>query len=177
MPVVLDANYLIAWQQPDNMKVPEDPATGYPISEFPARIEHLISQLEANANRVLVPTPALSEFLVRAGSAGAPIVALLNKNKSFRIAEFDRRAAIEAAEIVKHRIDVLGKRASASESWAKVKFDIQIAAIAKIGGAEHVYTGDQGLANVCRQQDLNPVQFHELPLPPDDTPPLLKFAT
>ncbi|MBN8606220.1 MAG: PIN domain-containing protein [Caulobacterales bacterium] len=176
MAVALDANYLIAWQQPGNMIVPEDPATGAPITKFAERVEYLIAQLEQTTTRIVIPTPALSEFLVRAGAAGAPVVALLSKNKNFRIAEFDRRAAIEAAEIIRHEFDVVGRQDSPTDTRSKVKFDIQIAAIAKIAGVDRVYTGDQGLANKCRRQALTPVMFYELPLPPDDTPPLFKYA-
>lgn len=176
MAVVLDANYMVAWQQPENMDVPEDPATGAPITKFAERVQYLITQLEETTTRIVIPTPALSEFLVRAGAAGAPIVALLNKNKNFRIAEFDRRAAIEAAEIIRHELDVIGKNKSLPDSWSKAKFDIQICAIAKIAGADRVYTGDQGLANKCRRQALTPVMFHELALPPDTAPPLLQWG-
>lgn len=176
MAVVLDANYLVAWQQPSQIDVPEDPATGSPIENLEGRVHFLISQLDAATERIIVPTPALSEFLVRAGEAGAPIVALLNKNKNFRLAEFGRRAAIEAAEIIRHERDTVGKGQSAPDGWQKAKFDIQIVAIAKIERAERIYTNDQGLANKCRRQNLTPVLFHELPLPPDDLPPLLKLA-
>ncbi|MGD9967862.1 MAG: hypothetical protein AB7T59_15175 [Hyphomonadaceae bacterium] len=173
---MLDANYLVAWHQPDRIDVPEDPATGAPIAKFAERIQYLIAQLDAATTRVVIPTPALAEFLVRAGPAGAPIVAQLNKNKSFRLAEFGRRGAIEAAEIIRNEVDVVGKGQSKPDSWPKAKFDVQIVAIAKIEGVEKVYTDDQGLANKCRRYGLTPVRFFELPLPPDDTPPLFKYA-
>ncbi len=77
---------------------------------------------------------------------------------------------------MRHELDKVGKKASLPDSWAKAKFDIQIAAIAKIAKADRVYTGDQGLANKCRRQALTPVMFYELPLPPNETPPLFKYA-
>ncbi len=176
MSVGLDANFLVAWQQPENMDVPEDPATGLPLTKFAERVDYFIRQLEETSTRIVIPTPSLSEFLVRAGAAGAPIVALLNRNKNFRIAEFDRRAAIEAAEIIRDQRDVVGKKGSLPDTWQKAKFDMQICAIAKIEGVDRLYTGDQGLANKCRRYGITPVSFYELALPPDDTPPLLQWG-
>lgn len=77
MAITLDANYLIAWNQPERIDVPEDPATGAPITRFVERVEFLISQLQTDGQRIVIPSPALSEFLVRAGAASAPIVAQL----------------------------------------------------------------------------------------------------
>jgi rRNA-processing protein FCF1 len=176
MAVLLDANYLIALHQPHKLDVPDDPATGIAISNFPARLDYLVSQLELNKSRIVIPTPVMSEFLVRADAAGASMVADWSKNKNFRIADFGRRAAIEAAEIIRHEIDVLGKGHSRPDTWAKAKFDIQIVAIGKIENVTTAYTNDQGLANKCRRNGIAPVLFHELPEPPDDTLPLLKFA-
>ncbi len=62
MAVVLDANYLVAWQQPGKMDVPEDPATGVPLTKFAERVEYLIAQLEETTTRIVIPTPALSEL-------------------------------------------------------------------------------------------------------------------
>lgn len=176
MPVALDANYLVAWLQPENLDVPEDPATGAPIEKLVDRIQYLMSQLEANTERIVIPTPVLAEFLVHAGPAGAPFVALLNKNRNFRLAEFGRRAAIETAEILRKELETISKAQQHSETRGKAKFDMQIVAIAKVEGVSRIFSNDQGLANRCRRQGLVPVPFHELPLPPDDLPPLFKYA-
>ncbi len=176
MAVLLDANYLIAWHQPENIDIPDDPATGIPIAKFKERVEFLIHCLEESNERIVIPTPALTEFLVGAGAAGAPIVAAMSKNKNFRLAEYGRRAAIEAAEIIRHEIYVVGKAQQRPDTWQKAKFDLQIVAIGKIEQVSKVYTNDQGLANRCGRHTLTPILFYELPLPPDDMPPLLKYA-
>lgn len=175
MAVVLDTNYLIAWLQPTNLAVPIDPATNSAIVRLEERVEFLIAELQKSGERIVVPTPALTEFLVGAGKAGATLLAQLAKNKNFRIADFGRRAAIEAAEIIRSARQG-GKAGFAPDTWPKAKFDMQIAAIAKVENATRVYTSDQGLANRCRHIGLAPIAFHELPLPGDDAAPLLKWA-
>ena len=44
-----------------------------------------------------MPTPALSELLVRAGDAGPKYLEIIARSKFFRVAEFGTRAAVEAA--------------------------------------------------------------------------------
>src|SRR5438105_288261 len=63
------------------------------------RIEYLLTQLKESGERVLIPTPALSEFLVFAGTDGPAYMAAIRDNSIFRIEPFDEKAAIENAEI------------------------------------------------------------------------------
>jgi len=51
-------------------KPPRDPATKKPVEKARERIEQLIDDLEAAKDRVIIPAPALSEFLVLAGNEG-----------------------------------------------------------------------------------------------------------
>jgi hypothetical protein len=62
------------------------------------RIEALVVELEKSGTKIIVPTPVLSEVLVRAGAtASQQIVEYINGAAVFRIASFDARAAIELA--------------------------------------------------------------------------------
>lgn len=49
---------------------------------------------------------------------------------------------------------------------AKIKFDRQVVAIAKVEGADTLYTHDTGLRDVALANGLRVVMTWELPLPP-----------
>ncbi|MBV8926616.1 MAG: hypothetical protein JOZ74_14700 [Bradyrhizobium sp.] len=62
------------------------------------KLTHLIETLDKQKDVVIIPTPALSETLIRAGDAAPAYLDILNKTPRFRIAAFGARAAVEAAE-------------------------------------------------------------------------------
>jgi len=72
-----------------------------------------------------VPTPVLSEILVRAGPAASQeIVEKLNRLAVFRLESFDARAAIEVAAMTRGALAETGKkRGKATGPWAKIKCD------------------------------------------------------
>jgi len=174
MPVALDTNYLVAWLQPKSLTVPNDPSTDLPITKFEARIDYMIQSLTNSGTKIIIPTPVLAEFLEGAGNAGPAMLAMMSQNKSIRIAEFGKRAAIETAALASKRR--LSGRRLESGPRQKTKVDTQILAIALVERAECLYTNDQGLRNLCREVDLTTIDYYELPLPDDDTPPLLRLA-
>ena len=96
--VVIDATTLLLLLRPD-LGCPIDSNTGLPVTEVRDRIEFLlIATLEKEKSKLIVPTPALSEVLVRAPPSDAPrLVEEINKAAVFRIAPFDALAAIEVA--------------------------------------------------------------------------------
>jgi hypothetical protein len=90
--VVIDATMLIPLLRPD-IPVPAGPG-GVPIEKAKERIDHLVKQLEKEKTKIVVPTPALSEILVRAGTEMSDkIIEHLQRFSVFRIEPFDTRAA------------------------------------------------------------------------------------
>ena len=160
--VVLDASFVLLLIQPD-ARPPNDPSTGKPVDHCQSRIEHLIAQLGEQRTPVIVPSPALAEFLVRAGPAATRYLQQLQDTRAIKVEPFGERAAIECALL----IDGSRKKKSA-ETWAKVKFDRQILAVAKVVAASTLYTNDKKLAALAKQNGVKPVAVHELPLPPVD---------
>lgn len=67
--VVFDATTLLFVLDPE-AKVPTDPKTGEAVTSVNERIVLLVNELERRKEKIIVPTPALSELLVRAGTAG-----------------------------------------------------------------------------------------------------------
>ena len=142
--VVFDATILlpILWA---GVPVPNNPHTGELVERYRDRIDHLVAHLERSRAKIIIPTPALSEILVRAGAAAPDYLAQINSQSVFRIVAFDERAAVEVAAMTKSAIDSGDKRDGVDGTWNKIKYDRQIVAIAKIEGATALYSDDFGV--------------------------------
>jgi len=168
--VVFDTSVLPLVLDP-NAKAPDDPVTGTAVEKAAERIEHLIANLTADKEKVVIPTPVLSEILVHAGAAMQPYLDTLNNQAVFTIANFDQKAAIECALAMRDAIDRGGHRVDAGHpdpSRTKLKFDRQIVAIAKAEGAHTVYADDGDIHRYAKLAGLNAYRTVELDLPPED---------
>src|SRR4051794_7742514 len=133
------------------------------------RVEYLIETLSEAGERIVIPTPALSECLVHAGPAGPEYLAILHKQACFRVASFDERAAIEAAvRTYQARQRGQPKGGNPDAAKAKIKFDRQIIAIATVEGATAVYSDDGQVCGYAREAAMQAFQLADLALPPED---------
>ena len=98
MLVAFDSVVLGAYLHPDA-------AYPKPVDRVPERLKHLVETLEAGHARIIIPTPALSEFLVLAADDAAAYLAELTNSAVFAIEPFDLKAAIEAAESQRRALD------------------------------------------------------------------------
>lgn len=146
--------------------IPKDPGTGAPVVRAQERVSHLIGQLEAQGSQIVVPTPVLSEVLVRTGQSGLRYVEILDKSETFVVAPFNTVAAVELAEITRRALMAGDKRDGSSEPYQKIKLDRQIAAICKVSGAHTLDAADRSLAKFAESIGLTVVGIHDLPLPP-----------
>lgn len=144
-----------------------DPATGYPVTHAKERIEHLIASIEQSGEKVIIPMPALSEFLVGAKEQGQNYLPYLQQQRVFSIAPFDLRAAIELATTIGLDRDAGDKQGGVAGPWQKVKLDRQNVAIAKVAGATTFYTNDDGITSFANKAGLKVIPLHELELPPE----------
>lgn len=155
--VVFDANFLIYFL---------DPRIKGGVGSNP-RIDFLVVTIQKAGERIVVPTPALSELLVKSGDAGPKYLEIITRSKFFRVAEFGERAAVEAAALTR---DALAKGSkfgvTPDADWAKVKFDRQIVAIARVVGASTIYTNDGQLAKHAKAAGLEVIDPEGLPEPP-----------
>jgi predicted nucleic acid-binding protein len=87
-------------------------------------------------------------MLVRSGANRAKYVSVLSDTWRFQILSFDSRAAIEAADLVAP----IKSRKEKWDTWAKVKFDIQIVSIAKAESASLIYSDDKDIENFAKLQ-------------------------
>lgn len=160
-----DADILLMLFMPE-VPPPADPKTQKPVDRAKERIEHLIATLDKERKKIIIPTPALSEFLARAGRAAPKILEQLNDSARFKIVPFDERAAVEAA-IATYEAHQAGDKKDGSQSpWSKIKFDRQIVAIAKIEGAEVIYSDDDDVRRFAKKCGIKVIGVSELPLPP-----------
>ena len=115
----------------------------------------LLASLQQQNAKIIIPTPALAEVLVRATKGGPEFLRILSSSRHFRIATFDERAAVEFAARQAERIEA-SERAPAS-TRAKAKFDDQIVAIAAVEGA---------IAKLAEGR-FEMVKIATIPLPPE----------
>jgi hypothetical protein len=162
--VLFDATMISLWLWP-KAKTPTD-ASGKIIPNVQARVDFLIETLSKSRTKIIIPTPALTEFLVLVGDAGPKYLEKIRDKACFRVVEFDQRAAIEAAQQIRAALQKGKKKVAPTETWAKVKFDHQIVAIAKVEGVSTIYSDDQPLANFAKEQEIATLGINDLPKPP-----------
>ena len=166
--VVMDATVLL-YVFNDKASPPTDPQTGKPIECCAERVNFLLKTLEASKTKVVIPTPALSEVLVHASAAGPAYLAQLERLRFIKIANFDKLAAVEAAEIQRGLIASSGSiKLTANSPRAKAKFDTQIVAIAKVEQATTIYSDDEGIQKLGKRLGMMVIGIARLPLPPED---------
>ena len=162
--VAIDNTFLSLMLHP-RAKPPKDPATGKAVERIGDRIEKLQEDLDSESERIILPTPVLSEFLILAGREGPGYLEKLSGMKNILIKPFDQVAAIELAAVeVEDRLKE-GKRAGSTSPWAKLRFDRQIVAIAKTNGATRIYSDDEDVMKFARRLGIEVIRTWELPLP------------
>ena len=165
--VVFDASILLFFL---NEKTPSS------VPSAKERVDLLISELSEAGEKIVIPTPALSECLVHAGPAAADYLSIISKQSCFRIASFDARAAVEAAiRTYDARMRGQPKGGDPTAPKAKIKFDRQIIAIATVEGATVVYSDDNHVLGYAREVGMQAYGLADLPLPPEDPQTALSF--
>ena len=133
-------------------------------SDRKAKLQHLIVELQRKRTKILIPTPAFSEFLARAGKARDEYHRQISASSAFKLGAFDSRAAMECALMLDAALSSGDKRASA-KTWAKAKFDWQIVAVAKVGNARIIYSDDGDIARIATRYELGVIKTDDLPFP------------
>src|SRR4029077_12652653 len=108
----------------------------------------------------------LSEVLVRVRPDQAEvIVQQINRASAFRVEGFDERAAIEVAAMTRNAIDRPRHRDPSANTYAKLKYDRQIVAIAKVTQSTHIYSDDRGIKAIADRSGIPVVGLTDLPIP------------
>jgi hypothetical protein len=90
---------------------------------------------------------------------------MVEKKRAFQVADFDRKAATECADLDRVALASKDKRQGSKEVWQKIKVDRQILAIARVNRADLLITEDDvllKLATACRMANT---KIYNLDLP------------
>jgi predicted nucleic acid-binding protein len=127
-----------------------------------ARLDHLVESLRKARTKVLIPTPALAEFLVRAGKARELYLNEITNASSFSIESFDQRAAIECALLLE---EAWARGQKSKVTHTKFKFDWQIVAIAASRNATAIYSDDTDIVSAASRVRIPVHRTDALPIP------------
>lgn len=138
----------------------------HPLPGAAERIAHFIDTLTAANAKIIIPAPALGEFLVLAENDGPLYLAALSESDVFDVSPYDTRAAVEAASLMIKAKAAGNKRGGATGAWQTIKVDWQIAAIAKVEGADYLCSDDGDLKSICEAAGLKRKGIADLPPAP-----------
>ncbi len=173
--VAFDASALLLALAPDT-KAPLNPDTRKPVELAGKRMRHLLDTLETSKATIIIPTPTFAEILVRVTpEAAAAYLDIFRKNSRIKLASFDARAAIELAEITRALATPSDKRGGLEASWAKIKFDRQILAIARVHQVDRIYTDDTTMSAAAEKLGMTVVRTCDLELPQEELQGSLPF--
>lgn len=127
-----------------------------------AQLDDLVARLEKSRTKIVVPTPALTEVLIRAGKARQEIHNTLMGKSAFEIAPFDAKAAMECSLLLEEAWSTTEKRAITK---TKFKFDWQIIAIAVTRQVTIIYSDDSDISKAAARSNIKVVRIDEIELP------------
>jgi predicted nucleic acid-binding protein len=153
--VVFDSNFLVAATEPELVPKEKDDR---------AKFQLLLRSLDEQKTHIIIPTPVLAEVLMKRFSERARLIQALRRSPRITLAEFGAAAAAVSAELMARKWPKPSDR-SAEWSRHRLKFDLQIVAIAQVNNAAVVYTTDKQLAAHCRTEGMAALGFADLPMP------------
>ena len=99
------------------------------------KLDFLVHRLTKSRTKVIIPTPSLTELLVRADKARGSYFRRISSTSVFSVAPFDSRAAMECSILLEA---AWSKSEQRKISHSKFKFDWQIVSIAAQGNCTTV---------------------------------------
>lgn len=127
-----------------------------------AKLNDLVATLEKSRTKIIVPTPALTEVLIRAGKAREEIHNILTRKSAFEIASFDIKAAMECSLLLEDAWSASEKR---TITKTKFKFDWQIVAIAATRQVTAIYSDDSDISKAAAKAKIQVFRIDDLQLP------------
>jgi len=143
---------------------PIDEVTQQPLERCKERIELLIEKLVTSKTQIVIPTPVLSEILVASGPDKSRILNEIHATQAFKVQPFDEIAAIEVAMMTTPG-EIKTKQKITTETKAKVKYNRQIIAIAKVNNITTIYSDDKALGEKARTLGITVFTTADLPAP------------
>lgn len=143
MRLVVDANVLMHILKVSGPNDLTCPRTGKIVDNPEGRAEALLDLMTAKADRILIPTPALSEILVRVEDHDLhrEYLSLINSMACFDLISFDAISAINCAQLVNN--SELKQLKGVEDDKKKISFDRQIIAMTQAYGGDELWTHDK----------------------------------
>ena len=150
MIIGVDTSFLLyLFAPPGAVGVPLDD-NNVPITFAKERVAALLDELEKVGAKIIVGTPALSELMVRSGVEAAQAwITIMRKSAVFKIVPFDEKSAVEVAMMAGHAVKGENGTDAYDGTYAKLKYDRQIVAIAHTEGATVFYSDDRRQRNLA----------------------------
>lgn len=163
--IAVDTSVFLYLFMPDTSP-PIDASTGRPVERCQERVEFLISTLSKTGTKLVLPTPMITETLVSTGESASAYLDLLRRQSVFRIADFDQRAALECSVMMSQHWAGSLKQLRTEVHRHRIKFDLQIVAIARVAGAYEILSDDPSIKAVSAITGMQCRGIADLPLPP-----------
>ncbi|WP_447928061.1 hypothetical protein [Vreelandella sp. EE27] len=143
MRLVVDANILMQILKAGGRNDLMCPRTDEVIENPEGRAEALLDLMNTKADRILIPTPALSEILVRVEDheLHREYLSVINSMACFDLINFDAISAINCAQLVNN--SELKQLKGVDDPKKKVSFDRQIIAMTQAYGGDELWTHDK----------------------------------
>jgi hypothetical protein len=157
----------------DRARLPRDAHGKIKVSRAQDRIDFLVQTISERGDKIILPSPALTEFMLLASDRYRDYLAIIRRRSVFEIAGYDDP---ESVELVEHWIrfgDGKKLKPGSPGTWAKLKYDRQIAAIAVTRRVECIYSTDSDLETYADQLGMKFRNLEHLPLPPSEQQELL----
>jgi predicted nucleic acid-binding protein len=150
-----------------NARVPHDAAkTGPIVDRAQDRIDNLVQVMSQRQDKIIIPAPALAEFMLLAADRRIEYLTLLRRKAVFEVAGFDDPEAVELVEYSLRISPTKKLKARSPETWAKLNYDRQIIAIAITRRVEAIYSMDNGVHHLASLVGIKSYGLVDLPLPP-----------
>lgn len=143
MRLVVDANVLMQILKVGGRNDLTCPRTGNIVDNPEGRAEALLDLMTSKADRILIPTPALSEILVRVEDheLHREYLSVINSMACFDLINFDAISAINCAQLVNNT--ELKQLKGVEDDKKKISFDRQIIAMTQAHGGDQLWTHDR----------------------------------
>jgi len=148
-----------------------------PVKHGKERLEELVEAMTANQDKIGIPSPALSEFLVTCNEKQTnEFLKMVRTSAWLEILDFDTPSAVEVAIRTRKAIEAGDKREGLTVGNAKMKFDRQIVGIAIAHGATQIISDDKDVKSLGDRWGMKVLRVEELPIPAALIPPPLIAA-
>ena len=136
------------------------------------RMEHFFSQQPGGSCTLVIPTPSWAELMTCVPDIHR-ISQRVDSDPNMYFADFNSVAATEYGLLSAAAIASGDKKSGSDLDWGKVKFDRQIAVVAKLSGAELLLTRDKNQSSFAEMVGLTALNIDD---PQPDRQPGFDFG-